>query len=90
MAHTSAIPNFFLRRVPLLLEPTRIDMTLAKFPTPAAVWGREVTERPCGQRVNSTAVSPEIAAAAITPGVPQLLYVQLASQARFWRRRASC
>ncbi len=39
VAHTWAVPNFFLKKVLPLLEPTRNDKTLAKFPNFAAVWG---------------------------------------------------
>jgi predicted N-acyltransferase len=39
VAHTSSVPNFFLRKVLPLLEPTRNDKTLQKFPNFAAVWG---------------------------------------------------
>ena len=41
VAHTSAVANFFLRRILPLLEPTRNDKTLSKFPNFAAVWGGE-------------------------------------------------
>lgn len=41
VAHTSAVPNFFLRRILPLLEPTRNDKTLKQFPNFAAVWGEE-------------------------------------------------
>ena len=40
VAHAWSVPNFFLRRILPLLEPTRNDKTLQKFPNFSAVWGK--------------------------------------------------
>jgi hypothetical protein len=37
--HTAAIPNAILRRVLPLIEPTRFDTTLRKFPNYPELWG---------------------------------------------------
>ena len=60
VAHTSAVPNFFLRRILPLLEPTRNDKTLQKFPNFAAVWGGGMSESAIAAVVAGRSPEPPI------------------------------